>query len=157
MSAPVRMIISKALCASILLAGAGLVRADDEPASPLSVGGAVRVNYVYKSWQTDYPRGFVGLDTIRLDVKYDDGRLIGSAQYRYNRYPAGQGGYTDHFLQHGWAGLRFDDKSELHAGLDFMLAKHQPYMSPDFGGLAATAPADDGFSHRINLQAGYYF
>jgi hypothetical protein len=132
MNAPVSMIISKALCASILLAGAGLARAADEPASPLSVGGAVRVNYVYKSWQTDYPRGFVGLDTIRLDVKYDDGRLIGSAQYRYNRYPAGQGGYTDHFLQHGWAGLRFDDKSELHAGLVKMPFGLAPYASNNF-------------------------
>jgi len=40
---------------------------------------------------------------------------------------------------------------------DFMLAKHQPYMSPDFGGLAATSPLHEGFSRRINLQAGYYF
>ena len=41
--------------------------------SPWTVGGAVRFNYVYKSWQDDYPSGFVGLDTARLDVNFDDG------------------------------------------------------------------------------------
>ena len=40
---------------------------------------------------------------------------------------------------------------------DFMLAKHQPYMSPDFGGLAAGSPQRDGFARRVNLQAAYYF
>jgi hypothetical protein len=40
---------------------------------------------------------------------------------------------------------------------DFMLGKHHPYISPDLGGLASTSAAHDGFSRRINLQAGYYF
>jgi hypothetical protein len=41
--------------------------------------------------------------------------------------------------------------------MDFMLGKHHPYISPDLGGLASTSAAHDGFSRRINLQAGYYF
>ena len=41
--------------------------------------------------------------------------------------------------------------------LDFMLGKHQPYMTPDFGGLASTSPVHDGYARRVNLQAGYYF
>lgn len=40
---------------------------------------------------------------------------------------------------------------------DLMLGKHHPYMSPDFGGLASTARNHQGYSRRINLQAGYYF
>jgi hypothetical protein len=40
---------------------------------------------------------------------------------------------------------------------DFMLGKHHPYMSPDFGGLASTSAAHDGYTRRVNLQAGYYF
>jgi len=40
---------------------------------------------------------------------------------------------------------------------DFMLGKHHPYMTPDFGGLASTSGQHDGFTRRINLQAGYYF
>jgi hypothetical protein len=92
--------------------------AGEPSGSPLTVGGAIRFNYIYKSWQDDYRSGFFGLDTARLDLNYDDGKLIGSAQYRYNHFPKGQGGYWQHFLHHGWIGMRFSGKSELHAGLD---------------------------------------
>jgi hypothetical protein len=144
--------IGKGLCAAILLAGAGLARADDAPASPLTVGGAVRFNYVYKSWQADHPRGFVGLDTLRLDVNYDDGRMVGSAQYRYNNFPAGQGGYTNNFLHHGWAGLRFDDKSELHVGLDRMPFGLAPFASNNFFESIAYYL---GFEDTYNLGVSY--
>ena len=40
---------------------------------------------------------------------------------------------------------------------DFMLGKHHPYLSPDGGGLASTSTRYDGYTRRINLQAGYYF
>ena len=40
---------------------------------------------------------------------------------------------------------------------DLMFGKHHPYMSPDFGGLASTSARHDGYTRRINLQAGYYF
>jgi hypothetical protein len=40
---------------------------------------------------------------------------------------------------------------------DLMIGKHHPYLSPDFGGLAATSSEHQGFTRRINLQAGYYF
>jgi hypothetical protein len=40
---------------------------------------------------------------------------------------------------------------------DLMIGKHHPYLSPDLGGLAATSSAHQGFTRRINLQAGYYF
>ena len=40
---------------------------------------------------------------------------------------------------------------------DFMLGKHHPYLSPDGGGLASTSSVHDGYTRRINLQAGYYF
>lgn len=122
------------LLGTLLLAGAA-ARADEAPAapaSPLKIGGAIRFNYVYKSWQDEYRSGFFGLDTARLDVNYDDGTLLGSAQYRYNHYPKGQGGYWQHFLHHGWVGMRFADKSTLHVGVDqdpFGLA---PFASNNF-------------------------
>ena len=106
--------------------------AEHSPESPLSVGGAIRFNYVHKSWQDEYRSGFFGLDTARLDVNYDDGRLIGSAQYRYNNFPKGQGGYWQHFLHHGWGGVRFADKSELHIGLDRNPFGLQPFASNNF-------------------------
>ena len=103
-----------------------------EAKAPLTVGGAIRFNYVHKSWQDEYRSGFFGLDTARLDVNYDDGQLIGSAQYRYNNFPKGQGGYWQHFLHHGWGGVRFADKSELHIGLDSNPFGLQPFASNNF-------------------------
>jgi len=106
-----------ALAGAMALA-CGTARAEEEVPAPFKVGGAIRFNYVYKSWQRDYSSGFFGLDTARLNLDYDDGRLIGSAEYRYNNFPGGQGGYWQHFLHHGWVGMRFADKSTLHVGLD---------------------------------------
>lgn len=106
--------------------------AADELKSPLSIGGAIRFNYVYKSWQTEHPNGFFGLDTARLDVNYDDGALIGSAQYRYNNFPKGQGDYSQHFLHHGWVGMRFADKSTVHVGLDKIPFGLLPFASNNF-------------------------
>ena len=40
---------------------------------------------------------------------------------------------------------------------DFMLGKHHPDISPDGGGLASTSSVHDGFTRRVNVQAGYYF
>ncbi|WP_338759834.1 hypothetical protein [Massilia sp. METH4] len=119
------------LCCAALVASTA-AQAQEEASSPLKVGGAIRFNYVHKSWQDDKPRGFFGLDTARLDVKYDDGQVIGSAQYRYNRFPTGQGGYWQHFLHHGWAGVRFADKSELHVGVDRNPFGLSPFASNNF-------------------------
>jgi hypothetical protein len=117
----VMTIVIRRRYAALLAAGvlfANPASAEDPSGSPLTIGGAIRFNYVHKSWQDEYRSGFFGLDTARLDLNYDDGKLIGSAQYRYNHFPKGQGGYWQHFLHHGWVGMRFADKSELHAGLD---------------------------------------
>lgn len=120
----------------VMVAGAamlgGVAHADDASTAALKVGGAVRFNYVYKSWQDDYRSGFVGLDTARLNLDYDDGHVIGAAEYRYNRFPKGQGGYWQHFLHHGWAGVRFGDASTLHVGLDKVPFGILPFASNNF-------------------------
>jgi len=121
----------KCLCCAALLVAAS-AHAEDAAKSPLQIGGAIRFNYVYKSWQEDRPNGFFGLDTARLDVNYDDGTLIGSAQYRYNRFPKGQGDYWQHFLHHGWVGMRFADKSTLHVGVDRNMFGLSPFASNNF-------------------------
>lgn len=110
----------------------GTAHAEAEVKSPLSIGGAIRFNYVYKSWQTAHPNGFFGLDTARLDVNYDDGLIIGSAQYRYNNFPKGQGDYSQHFLHHGWVGMQFADKSNVHVGLDKLPFGLMPFASNNF-------------------------
>lgn len=118
-----------ALGATVLLCQPGHA---DEPASPLTIGGAIRFNYVLKGWQPEYPNGFLGLDTLRLEAKYDDGIRIASAQYRYNRFPKGQGGYWQHFLHHGWVGLRFADQSTVHVGVDKVPFGLLPFASNNF-------------------------
>lgn len=128
------------------------VRADSEAKSPLKIGGAVRFNYVYKSWQDEYSSGFFGLDTARLNVDYDDGRLIGSAEYRYNNYPTGQGGYWQHFLHHGWVGMRFADKSTLHVGLDKQVFGLYPFASNNFYSSIAFYA---GFEDKYDLGLTY--
>lgn len=120
-----------ALAAMLILLSGGATAAEAAQ-SPWTLGGAVRFNYVYKSWQDDYANGFFGLDTARLDVNYDDGSLIGSAQYRYNRFPKGQGDYWQHFLHHGWVGVRFADKSTLHVGLDKNMFGLAPFTSNNY-------------------------
>ncbi|WP_254926675.1 hypothetical protein [Janthinobacterium sp. PC23-8] len=125
----------RSLCAAAMLASVTAYAEDAAPSpvqSPLSIGGAIRFNYVYKNWQADHPHGFFGLDTARLDVNYDDGQWIGSAQYRYNDYPKGQGDYNQHFLHHGWVGTRFADKSTVHVGLDKIPFGLQPFASNNF-------------------------
>ncbi|MES2259453.1 MAG: hypothetical protein V4724_13070 [Pseudomonadota bacterium] len=123
--------LGAALCTATILV-CGTAFAEEEAKSPLSIGGAIRFNYVYKSWQTSYPNGFFGLDTARLDVNYDDGQVIGSAQYRYNNYPKGQGDYTQHFLHHGWVGMRLADKSTVHVGVDKIPFGLSPFASNNF-------------------------
>ena len=130
MSIVIRHIIAVLVAAGVLFVNPAI--AEEPSASPLKVGGAIRFNYVHKSWQNEYSSGFFGLDTARIDVNYDDGIMIGSAQYRYNNFPKGQGGYWQHFLHHGWVGMRFADKSELHAGLDLNRFGLQPLASNNF-------------------------
>ena len=136
-----------------LLLACQLAGAAPAPESPLAIGGAIRFNYVYKGWQPEHPHGFVGLDTMRLDLNYDDGRLIGSAQYRYNRFPSGQGGYTNHFLHHGWAGLRFGDGNELHVGLDKLGFGLLPFASNNFfESIAYYLGFEDTYDLGVNLS-----
>lgn len=118
---------SAAVVAAVLLCAAA-----SAAESPLTIGGAIRFNYVHKGWQPEYPRGFVGLDTARVDVNYDDGTRIASVQYRYNRFPTGQGGYWQHFLHHGWVGLRLDDGGILRVGVDKVPFGMLPFASNNF-------------------------
>jgi hypothetical protein len=83
---------------------------------PLTIGGAMRVNYVLGS----YPGGGSGpsrggnggnfeLDTFRINMSLDHEQLIGKLEYRwYNGY---------NFLHTGWLGYEFDDASQLQAGV----------------------------------------
>ncbi len=107
--------------------------------SPLRVGGALRVNYVYKDWDDNWGGvGELAFDTARINLDWTDEVLIGSFEYRYYR-DKHSGGHDYHMLHHGWVGLRIDDKQELHAGVQKVPFGILPYAS-----------------HNWFFQLGYY-
>ncbi len=98
------------------LARAGTPGADKIRIGPLRIGGALRVNYVYGDYedsgagpQRGGSGGNMELDTFRLNADLEYGKLIGKLEYRW------YDGYN--FLHTGWLGYRFDEQSQLQAGL----------------------------------------
>ena len=88
--------------------------------SPWKFGGAIRGAYQYVNYNKDR-KGELEFDTLRGEIGYDDGSIIGSGQLRYYHYSKRQtGGDSGNMvlLNHLWAGYRFSDKSELIAGLN---------------------------------------
>jgi phosphate-selective porin O/P len=87
---------------------------------PVSIGGAMRVNYVYGDYDNtdDGPSrggqgGNVELDTFRINASLDAGPWIGKFEYRW--YPAGSG-KSYNFLHTLWLGYEFDEQSHLEVG-----------------------------------------
>jgi hypothetical protein len=83
---------------------------------PLTIGGAMRVNYVIGSYETtgDGPQrggngGNFELDTFRINMDLDYEQWIGKLEYRW------YDGYN--FLHTGWLGYEFDDASQVQVGL----------------------------------------
>ena len=99
---------------------------------PLSIGGAMRVNYLYGSYVNgdEGPNrgghgGNVELDTFRINLDLDYENIIGKLEYRW--YPAGSG-KNYNFLHTGWLGYRFDDDSHIEVGVNRV-----PFGPGDFG------------------------
>lgn len=92
----------------------------------LNIGGAMRANYVIG----DYPKtngasravedgGNFELDTFRINLDYQNGPIIGKAEYRwYNGY---------NFLHTGWLGYQFDDNRQLQVGVNRVPFGPGPY------------------------------
>lgn len=95
------------------------------PEAPLKIGGAVRSNLFYKTWEdaafSQARYGNWAFDTLRLtaDSHYQNIRF--SSEYRL--YP----GYQ--FLRYGWAGYTFADHLELQAGVHKVPFGLLPYAS----------------------------
>jgi hypothetical protein len=83
---------------------------------PVTIGGAMRVNYVNGDYvlNGDAPQrggngGNFELDTFRINASLDYQQYIGKLEYRwYNGY---------NFLHTGWLGYDFADAGELQAGV----------------------------------------
>lgn len=83
---------------------------------PLTIGGAMRINYVRGDYEKngEAPQrggngGNMELDTFRINVDLQHEQLIGQLQYRW------YDGYN--FLHTGWIGYDFEDHGKIQAGL----------------------------------------
>ena len=86
--------------------------------SPIKIGGALRGNYVYGTYEDgrgeDY--GDVDLEIIRLNADIDYQNIIGRIEYRwYPRYFGGNSGYS--MFHTGWLGYDLKDFGTLKAGI----------------------------------------
>ncbi|QYY36751.1 hypothetical protein [Ruficoccus sp. ZRK36] len=101
---------------------------EDFKIGPVTVGGAIRANYIYGDYPSDGSggpsRGSNGgnfeLDTFRLnfDLDYEDW-LIGKMEYRW------YDGYS--FMHTLWLGYRFEDGMEIQAGINRVPFGPGPY------------------------------
>ena len=93
---------------------------------PLSIGGAVRVNYTFGDYTSDnsgpsrasQDHGTIQLDTFRINLGYKDGPWVGKAEYRFYPGYAANNSDTYHFLHTGWFGYNFDDGSQVQVGVN---------------------------------------
>lgn len=107
------------LCAACLLTSVW-ANAKDAPLQfgPLTVGGAIRANYIYGDYVNNgtggAQRGANGgnfeLDTFFINLDFLKGPFVGKAQYRW------YDGYN--FLRLGWVGYNFNKRTQVQVGLN---------------------------------------
>ncbi len=86
--------------------------------SPIKIGGAMRANYVYGSYEDGRGENFgdVDLEILRLNVDLDFHNVIGKLEYRwYPRYFGSSSGYS--MIHTAWLGYDFNDTGTLKAGI----------------------------------------
>lgn len=128
------------------------------------LGGAVRLNYSHRAWDPRYEdAGQIDFDTARIDLAYNRGSWLGSAQYRYYHY---RNASETHFLHHAWVGYRFDDATQIHLGVNPIPFGILPFASNNyFFSLGYYVGLEDSYNlgakvlHRsgpFDLQLGFY-
>lgn len=98
------------------LAATAASSASDIRLGPLTIGGAVRVNYIRGDYNVsgDGPQrggngGNVELDTLRVNASLERGNIVGKFEYRW---------YTDYnFLHTAWIGYDFDRDGQVQVGV----------------------------------------
>lgn len=134
---------------------------------PLRIGGALRVNFIHKDWDEVYQNpGELALDTARINLDLDAGRLIGSLEYRYYRDKFADG-HDSSMLHHGWLGWKFNDRHEVQGGVTKVPFGILPYASHNwFFLLTYYVGFEDDYDLGVkylgaygawNLQTAYFF
>jgi hypothetical protein len=106
---------------------------------PVEIGGALRINYIYKDWDETFGgTGEFAFDTARINLNLEDDVLAGSFEYRY--YRDKHAGGHDYFVLHdAWIGARINQQQQLQAGVNKVPFGILPYAS-----------------HNWFFQLGYY-
>ncbi|MBK1702397.1 hypothetical protein CKO22_16205 [Thiococcus pfennigii] len=93
---------------------------------PLTIGGAIRANYVIGDYPGRGPGpsrgghgGNVELDTFRINMDLKHEQLVGQLEYRW------YDGYN--FIHTGWLGWDFDDGSQVQVGVNRVPFGPGPY------------------------------
>ncbi|TXS88900.1 hypothetical protein FV139_20930 [Parahaliea maris] len=98
---------------------------------PLTIGGAMRVNYVYGSYEgfDSGPSraghgGNIELDTFRINMALEHDDLIGKLEYRWYSASSGQ---NYNFMHTGWLGYRLSQQSHIEVGVNRVPFGAGPY------------------------------
>ena len=87
--------------------------------SPIKIGGAMRMNYIYGTYAGQgrgEKIGGVDLEIFRLNADIDYHNIIGRLEYRwYPRYYGGTHGYS--MIHTAWLGYKLSDSGTLKAGI----------------------------------------
>lgn len=101
---------------------------DAEPESEdgISLGGAVRFQYIYRDWDdgNEDRGGDIEFDIFRLDLDGQMGDVILSAQYRWFEYMEA--------LRHAWVGYNFSDEWQGQIGMVIQPFGVMPYNSHNY-------------------------
>jgi hypothetical protein len=130
--------------------------ASAQDAKALKFDGAIRMWVEALSWN-DQRKWVPEFDTARLGFKYDDGRFLAAGRARYYHYTSRQTGAGKGadmlFNEYLWAGFRFADKSEFHAGQQRMPFGLLPYASNNFfESMAWYAGYEDTYAMGLQYQ-----
>lgn len=100
------------LCLGLFLMTAGEATAED---SPIRVGGALGLNWVYGDYTGDRGDniGAMRLEVFRLDADLDYNNVIGRLEYRYYNEPI----YDYSMMHTAWLGYNSDDIGTVRAGI----------------------------------------
>jgi len=107
----------------------------DEPSLDVSVGGSLRFNALFRSYDSAIPGsdepinrvladGGFTFDTFRINASGSYGGLIFDTEYAV--YPESFGGL---FIHHGWVGYKFSDSRQFQVGVNQVPFGIQPYAS----------------------------
>jgi len=114
-------------CAALLTASAFCAATphawaqEDTNAPEFHLGGAVRFNY---GWRDDRPSSKFQPELVRLDARGHYGNFFGEAQYRwYDGFDA---------VHHAFVGWRFNDASDIRAGVVQVPFGLLPYAAQTF-------------------------